>query len=169
MHSDFQRFLQDAEDHYLQGSEIADFKQHVSSLEQRLQTYKLLRNQELEIWQPIADQLQAACPDESAERIEKALQHWIAALRYGAMAMLMNNPEFLQHRLLEWLTDIVQAHQLHNLEHQLSERLEARLKETLSATAVATDAALLYANPADPGGYRTCDRRLIPYQRREYP
>lgn len=129
MHSDFERFLQDAEDHYLQGSEIADFKQHVSSLAQRLQTYELLRDQELEIWQPIADQLTSS---DSPRQQEKALQNWMAALRYGAMAMLLNNPEFLKHRLLEWLTDIVKAHQLHDLEHQLSQLLEARLQDVLS-------------------------------------
>ncbi|MGF1604642.1 MAG: phycobilisome protein [Thermosynechococcaceae cyanobacterium] len=131
MHSDFERFLLDAEDHFLQGSEIADFKQHVTSLAQRLQTYELLRDQELKIWQPIADQL--AQSGENSQKQEKALQHWIAALRYGAMAMLLNNPEFLQHRLLEWLTDIVQAHQLVELEHQLSQLLEASLKDILSA------------------------------------
>jgi hypothetical protein len=132
MHSDFERFLQDAEDHYLQPSEIADFKQHVNSLKQRLQTYEQLRDQELTIWQPVAEQLQALCPNESSQRQEKALEHWIAALRYGAMAMLLNNPGFLQHHLLEWLTDIVQAHQLTDLEHQLSQLLETRLKEVLS-------------------------------------
>ncbi|MEO0375923.1 MAG: phycobilisome protein [Cyanobacteria bacterium P01_A01_bin.17] len=133
MHSDFQRFLQDAEDHYLTNAEITDFKQHVSALEQRLQTYELLRDKEQEIWQPIADQLEATCPNDNAHRQEKALQHWISALRYGAMAMLSNNPEFLRHRLLEWLTDAVQAHQLADLEYQLSQLLEARLKEVLSA------------------------------------
>jgi hypothetical protein len=133
MHSDFQRFLQDAEDHYLQNTEIADFKQHVNALEQRLQTYEVLRDQELAIWQPIADQLEAACPGAGAQRQEKALQHWIAALRYGAMAMLTNNPEFLQHRLLEWLTDVVKAHQLADLEYQISQLLKARLQEVLSA------------------------------------
>lgn len=133
MHSDFQRFLQDAEDHYLQQAEIAEFKQHVSTLEQRLQIYELLRDQELEIWQPVADQLAETYPNESNQRQEKALQHWISALRYGAMAMLMNKPEFLQYRLLEWLTDVVQAHQLVDLEYQLSLMLEARLKEVLSA------------------------------------
>ncbi len=133
MHSDFQQFLQDAEDHYLQNAEIAEFKQHVSTLEQRLQTYELLRENELEIWQPVADQLSETCPNESNQRQEKVLQHWISALRYGAMAMLMNRPEFLKYRLLEWLTDVVQAHQLVDLEYQLSQLLEARLKEILTA------------------------------------
>ncbi|MGB7416078.1 MAG: phycobilisome protein [Thermosynechococcaceae cyanobacterium] len=131
MHTDFERFLLDAEDHFLQGSEMADFKQHVSSLAQRLETYELLRDQEPKIWQPIADQL--AQSGESPQKQEKALEHWIAALRYGAMAMLLNDPAFLQYRLLEWLTDIVQAHQLVDLEHQLSQLLEARLKDILSA------------------------------------
>ncbi|MGB7416641.1 MAG: phycobilisome protein [Thermosynechococcaceae cyanobacterium] len=132
MQSDFERFLRDAEDHYLQKSDIAEFKQQVSDLDQRLQTYEYLRDQELKIWQPIADQLQASCPEESPQQLEQALQHWIAALRSGAMAMLLNDPEFLQHRLLEWLTDIAQAHQINALVDQLGQLLEIRLKKMLS-------------------------------------
>ncbi|MGF1602019.1 MAG: phycobilisome protein [Thermosynechococcaceae cyanobacterium] len=132
MQSDFERFLQDAEDHYLQRSEIVEFQQQVSGLKQRLQTYEYLRDRELEIWQPIAEQLQATCPEESPQQLEKALEHWIAILRCSAMAMLLNDPKFLQNRLLEWLTDIVQAHQINALVDQLSQRLELRLKQVLS-------------------------------------
>lgn len=130
MHSDFERFLQDAEDHYLQHAEIAEFKQHVSTLALRLETYERLRDQELEIWQPIADQI--ASSGDSPQRQEKILEQWIAVLRYSAMAMLLNNPEFLQYRLLEWLTGIVQAHQLTDSGHQLSQLLETRLQDVLS-------------------------------------
>lgn len=132
MHSDFENFLQDAEDHYLQPGEIAQFKQHISAMEQRLDTYEVLRNKELNIWQPVAEKFQALYPAESSQRQQKALEHWIAALRYSAMAMLLNNPTFLQRRLLEWLTDIVQAHQLNDLELQLSQLLESHLKDCLS-------------------------------------
>jgi hypothetical protein len=44
---------------------------------------------------------------------------------------LLNNPEFLQHRLLEWLTDIVKAHQIQILEQTLYEILSDQLTQKL--------------------------------------
>ena len=48
------------------------------------------------------------------------------------MAMLMNNPEFLQRRLLEWLVDLVQVHQMQAIEINLYQLLQAQLQEQLS-------------------------------------
>jgi hypothetical protein len=53
-------------------------------------------------------------------------------MRYCAMAMLLNNPEFLQHRLLEWLSPQIEAYQLEEIESKLYEFLEISLQRLLS-------------------------------------
>ena len=131
MQPEIKTLLYEAEDHYLKPEEIESFKYHASSFAQRLETYELLRDAELAIFQPVADQLLEAFPQKQQE-IELALKHWLSILRYCAMAMLMNNPEFLQRRLLEWLVDLVQVHQMQAIEINLYQLLQAQLQEQLS-------------------------------------
>jgi hypothetical protein len=131
MQPEIKTLLYEAEDHYLKPEEIESFKYHASSFAQRLETYELLRDAELAIFQPVADQLLEAFPQKQQE-IELALKHWLSVLRYCAMAMLMNNPEFLQRRLLEWLVDLVQVHQMQAIEIKLYQLLQAQLQEQLS-------------------------------------
>jgi hypothetical protein len=131
MQPEIKTLLYEAEDHYLKPEEIESLKYHASSLAQRLETYELLRDAELAIFQPVADQLLEAFPQKQQE-IELALKHWLSVLRYCAMAMLMNNPEFLQRRLLEWLVDLVQVHQMQAIEINLYQLLQAQLQEQLS-------------------------------------
>lgn len=131
MDSDIQALLYQAEDHYLQSQEIVAFKQNIASLKKRSETYKYLRDQEIDIFQPVADRLSDEFPELEEALLAKALKHWLSVLRYAAMAMLLNNPEYLQHRLLEWLTPQVQTHQLIEVEIKLYEFLESRLQELL--------------------------------------
>ena len=48
------------------------------------------------------------------------------------MAMLMNNFEFLQRRILDYLTDVVEVHQIQVIEGTLYQLLQSNLKEFLS-------------------------------------
>lgn len=132
MYSDAEMILHSAEDHYLQASEIETFKTEMVAFKQRLETYEYLREQEIALFQPVADQLLEAFPNEDPKRLERVLKDWIAVMRYCAMAMLLNNPEFLSYRLLEWLTDIVQAHEMEAIAAYLYESLQANLQTLLS-------------------------------------
>jgi hypothetical protein len=132
MHPQIKTLLYEAEEHYLKPEEIETFKHHASSLAQRLETYELLREQEVAIFQPVADQLLEVFPQEKQETLERALKHWLSVLRYCTMAMLLNNQEFLQRRLLEWLTDLVQVHQTQAIEMTLYQLLQVDLKQILS-------------------------------------
>jgi hypothetical protein len=46
--------------------------------------------------------------------------------------MLLNNSEFLNQRILEWMPDIVQAYQLQDIEKALYRLLQLQLKSSLS-------------------------------------
>jgi len=133
MHPEIRTLLYDAEIAYLQTADLKRFKTVMASLKERVETYQYLRDRELEIFQPIADKLVEAFPGKSSKLLERALKHWLSVMRYCAMAMLLNNPEFLQHRLLEWLTDIVQVHEMEAIANYLCELLQFSLKQSLSA------------------------------------
>lgn len=132
MHSEIQTLLYKAEEQYLKPPELELFRHQATSLSQRLETYELLRDQEVAIFQPVADQLLENFPQEKQEKLERALKHWLSVLRYCAMAMLLNNQEFLQRRLLEWLTDLVQVSQTQAIDMTVYQLLQTRLKELLS-------------------------------------
>lgn len=132
MHPDLNNLFYKAEDHYLNNVDIKVFRHHAESLQQRLTTYELLRDRELDIFQPVADRFQKNHPIENPVVLEQVIKQGITLLRYAAMAMLLNNPEFLQHRVLEWLTEKVNAHQTQALITDLHELLQARLKELLT-------------------------------------
>ena len=133
MQTDFERMFQRGDNHYLQAPEILVFKHQVHVLAIRLRIYKSLRDREVEIFQSVADCLVAEFPDSASQTIERALRHWIATLRYGAMAVLLNNPEYFQHRILEWLTESVAAFELEAIEQRLYHLLREQLVNSFSA------------------------------------
>ncbi len=132
MNSEFETLIYDAEDHYLQSQDLNQFKQHLDTLAQRLETYELLRDQEIAIFQPIADQLEATFPAEDPQNLTRALKHGLSVLRYCTMAMLLANQEYLQRRLLEWLPGQVQAHQLESVESYMFQAIREQLLELLT-------------------------------------
>jgi hypothetical protein len=133
MHPDLQSLFYKSQEHYLQPVEMRLLKHHIGDLAARLEVYEGLRDQEVAIFQPVADQLQAAFPNTAVPVLEKSLRQWLTVMRYAAMAMLINNPEFLQHRLLEWLTDLVQVHNTTDISDKIYQLLQAQLREMLSA------------------------------------
>lgn len=132
MHTDLTAFFHLTQHHYLSNAEMTEFKKHIDSLRERLEVYECLREQELTIFQLIADQIEEIFIDTEPRVLTRCLKHWISILRYCAMAMLLNNPEYLQHRLLEWLTDIVQAHDTNKIDQEICQLLQVQLAEMFS-------------------------------------
>jgi hypothetical protein len=132
MQSDIEALVHKAEEAYLQQSDIELFKQHTVSLQKRLETYECLREREIAIFQPVIEQLVKTCPQENSPLFERVLKHWLSIFRYCAMAMLLNNPDYLEYRILEWLSDIVKAHQMQSIESTFYELLLSRLSEVLT-------------------------------------
>ncbi|MBE9239648.1 phycobilisome protein [Synechocystis salina] len=131
MQKDFERLFHRAEDHYLHPLEIISFRKNLGLMQERLNTYRLLRDGETILFQAIADQLEMEFNDAPVAQLHQALLHWISILRYGAMAMLLSNPEYLQYRLLEWLEGVVQAHEMVAMETRVSELLKEQLQSLL--------------------------------------
>ncbi|MFM2429733.1 MAG: hypothetical protein RLZZ511_946 [Cyanobacteriota bacterium] len=132
MNSEFRSIVQTAEDHYLNADELAQFRLQLVNVPQRLETYELLRERELEVFQAVADQLQAAFPRLDEALLNRALQYGIAILRYGAMAMLMGDDQYFQQRLLSWIPRQVRAYDLVAVEDQLLDLLNLHLSKRIT-------------------------------------
>lgn len=137
MHPKIEALLDQAESRYLKPEELDSFKHYAISLAQSLKTYELLREQEVAIFQPVADQLIKAFPDTNQEILERSLKNWLLILRHCAMAMLLNDRDFLQQNLLDWLKGLVQTHQRMAVETKLYQLLQERLTGLLSPQALA--------------------------------
>lgn len=132
MHAELKALLYTAEDHYLSEDEMGGFNKQIKTLETRLETYEVLRDREIELFQPIADQLVREFASEDEKVLERSLKQWIGVLRYCGMAMLLNNPNYLQHRLLEWLTPVLTTRHTQAIEQSLYQLLKVQLQNSLS-------------------------------------
>lgn len=126
-----QELIHEAESKYLGQSDLVKLLQEMASMRPRLAVYRYLRDNEVYIFQKVADELLAQLPQEKTRNIENCLRHWLSITRYSAMAMLLNNPEYLQRHLLEWLTDIVRVYEYQHISKKLHSLLINRLKEEL--------------------------------------
>lgn len=136
MHPKIETLIEEAETRYLKPEEIEAFKQYAITIAQSLKTYEFLREQEVKIFQPIADQLVTAFPKVPQETLERSLKHWVLVLRYSAMAMLINDAQYLETNLLDWLKGIVQTHQSMEIDRKLYELLVHQLKTLMAPPAL---------------------------------
>jgi hypothetical protein len=93
-------------------------------LPERITVYRQLRTDEVAVMQPVADALQVQFPDVSEEMLKRALQNGMLALRYAAMAMLMDTPTFVTKRLQTWLPEMVAAYGTGDIDQALHQLLQ---------------------------------------------
>ncbi|MBE9190593.1 phycobilisome protein [Gloeocapsopsis crepidinum LEGE 06123] len=132
-----------AEAQYLPSQETANFKKYTFLLKLRLAVYEVLRDREIVIFQEIADKISTDFPQETQASLERVLKDWLLIVRYCAMAMLLNDTTFLQHRLLEWLTDLVQVHQRKTIDQKIYELLQTQLQQLFKSEQMALIAPFL--------------------------
>ncbi len=131
MHKQIEALFEDAESRYLMPEELNVLSQYVDSVPNRLDVYCTLRDHEIQIMQPIADQLQAEFPQVPVDKLERSIKNGLLALRYCAMAMLLNDESFVRDRIRGWLdqtskvydTQAIDASLYRQLSQQLSQRL----------------------------------------------
>lgn len=133
MHPQIEALFDEAETRYLNAEELTVINQYVDSLPTRIDAYRALRDQELEIMQWVADQLQSQVPQASVEMLERSIKNALLLLRYCAMGMLLQDQTFVQDRLLNWLTKTVAVYETTAIDTVLHQLLNQRLSEVLSA------------------------------------
>jgi len=133
MYTELRELLYDAEDHYLQSGEIEKLRENVGSLKEKLAIYKNLRNQEIDVFQAIANELEKKLSPTEIDQLPELIVNWATILRYVAMGMLLNSNEFIHRRILEWINPVIQAHNRVSLDNQVYKLLCLSLKDKLEA------------------------------------
>ncbi|HEY9910045.1 MAG TPA: hypothetical protein V6D18_20820 [Thermosynechococcaceae cyanobacterium] len=121
----------EADTHYLKPEELGQVNQYVQSLPDRLAVYRALRDQELEIVQWVADQLQVHHPQEPIEHLERSLKSALLVLRESGMAMLLDDPTYVQTHLLDWLSHAMSLYPTQAIDLTLHQLLNQRLSQKL--------------------------------------
>lgn len=133
MHPHIEALFDDAESRYLKPEELNVLSQYVKSLPTRLNTYRTLRDCELEVMQQVADRLQVELAQEKIEHLERALKNALLILRYCAMGMLLNDQSFVQERLMGWLSGTMRFYNSKAINTVLYRLLNQYLMEVLGS------------------------------------
>ena len=132
MNPNLEALFNEPEKAYLRPDELNVLSQFVSSLPERINLYRRLRNDELALMQAVADTLQQQFSQASEAHLERSLQNGVLVLRCAAMAMLMDDPDFMAKRLKPWLPDIIEAYGTQPIDEALYELLKQQLSSRLA-------------------------------------
>lgn len=135
MHPQIEVLFDEAESRYLKPEEMGLLSEYVQSLPARLLTYRTLRDRELDIMQPVADQLQVELPQEKIENLERAIKNTLLTLRYCAMGMLLNDETFVKERLVSWLGGTMALYNSQAINSILYRLLHQQLSQVLGVQA----------------------------------
>lgn len=133
MNSKLEALFEQPGKRYLDAADLNILSQYASSIPERLKVYRLLRDQEVVLLQPVADLLQQQRPDLSATVLERSLRNGLLLLRYVALAMLMDDPAYISARLQSWLPEMIQSYNSQAVDLALHELLSQRLAQLLLA------------------------------------
>ena len=131
MITEIDSLIYQAEAEYLAQKDLGILKSQILYLSERLKIYEQIRDQETEIFQHVVNQIANNFPDEPESRVKRAVKHWLMILRCCSMAMLSNDSQYLEQRILEWLPEQIAAYQMQELEQNLYGYLYKRLKKSL--------------------------------------
>lgn len=131
MITEIDSLIYQAEAEYLAQKDLGIFKSQILYLSERLKIYEQIRDQEAEIFQHVVNQIANNFPDEPESKVKRAVKRWMMILRYCSMAMLANDSQYLEQRILEWLPEQIAAQQMQDLEQNLYGYLYKRLKKSL--------------------------------------
>lgn len=130
MHPTLESVFNEAESRYLNANELNIVGGYVESIPDRLEVYRILRDGEVEILQPVVDQLQQKFPASEAKRIERSTKNGILSLRACAMGMLLNDQGYVQERV-QWIKQTQQNNGLQEIDQVFYPLLEQQLTKTL--------------------------------------
>jgi hypothetical protein len=113
MLSQFTHLSLETDGRYATDEELSFLSEYIKSYSLRLQTYQKLQTSEAEIVQQVLTKLQSLDQSLLKSSGEDISSKWkrdtIRVLRYSAIAMLLNDSDTLQERLLFWMQTVMRA------------------------------------------------------------
>jgi hypothetical protein len=132
MHYPLECLFDDAENQTQCPLSLKDMHRYMQSLPERIKAYRILRDHEVEILQAAAQKLKLQFRHTSQPILERCLRHGMLVLQHCAMAMLMNDEQYLEERLLGWLRESSRLHATAEIDQLLYPYLRERLRQILS-------------------------------------
>ena len=139
MNPKLDRFLYLGEEQYLQSGEIADYQAYLANLERKVKVYETVRDREVYLFEILATELQEQYPEERSYVICEAISQWSLILKYCCTAMLLDNVEYLESRVENWLKELIKLRSI----PQMDEMLYTTLVEVLPEVLIDEELALL--------------------------
>lgn len=133
MYTQLASVFEEAETRYLKPEELKLVGQYVTSLPERLDTYRNLRERELEVMQAVVNQLQAEMPQVSEETLERCIKNALLMLRSCALSLLLNDEALVEQRFLGWIGPLVKLYDTKAIDAKLYRLLNQQLSKVLSA------------------------------------
>ncbi|GAP95496.1 hypothetical protein [Leptolyngbya sp. NIES-2104] len=127
----------EAENRYLKPEELQEIGQYVASIAERMSAYRVLRDREIELIQQAADQFQLDMPGIETAVLERSVKNGMLTLRHCGIAMLLNDHNFVQKRLLNWLKDSIELHQTQSADAAFFGLIKQQLRLSLNAQQMA--------------------------------
>lgn len=125
-------FFRESDKRYLSPAELKILGRYTLSLPHRLAIYRQIRDQELDLLQPVADGLEAAMAGTSVTVLEQSLKLGIAAMRASAMAMLTNDISSLDDTL-RWVSQSQSNHGSQKADELCFQLIAQQLEQRLEA------------------------------------
>lgn len=131
MNPKLENFLNLAEEQYLGVDQMDNYRSYLATLAQKIEVYEILRDQEVFLFKILADELEEQYPDERSNVMCEAISQWSLVLKYCAMAMILDNPEYLSIRVDNWLRELIELRNIPQIDKILYETLGEILPEVL--------------------------------------
>jgi Phycobilisome protein len=106
MNTEIQLLIEQAQDRYLKSDDLAMLETYMRSLNERIALYRYLRDREIKVLQLVATELEAELPNVAISELEAGIKNMALVMRYCAMAMLLQDPNLISHRLMGWMKEL---------------------------------------------------------------
>jgi Phycobilisome protein len=119
MFTNLERLSVEVDGRYATPEELDFLKSYFQTFKYRISAYQKIKKNESVIINQIQEKLEKINPDIFIQGSLNLKSKWrldtIRVLRYSAMALLIDDPEYLQQRLLIWFSTILQAFKVQDL------------------------------------------------------
>ena len=131
MNPNLEQYLYRAEEQYLQSNELDDYRGYLAQLSEKVKVYEIIREQEIFLFKILADELPEQYPEERSQVLCEAISQWSLVLKYCCMAMILDNPEYLESRIDHWLRELILLREEPQMDNMLYTVLVEILPEVL--------------------------------------
>lgn len=150
MLSQLTRLSLETDGRYATDEELSFLSEYTRSYSLRLQTYQKLQAAETTIVQQVLAKLRSLDPSLLRSNGEDVSGKWkrdtIRVLRYSAIAMLLNDSDTLQERLLFWMQTVMRAFAAQRSCNVTYEIMQEVIKQHLSPTQASIFCPILELN-----------------------